>query len=82
MTMTANSCAPWTVGSTPPTLPLQRGGKRRPFFLGSLVSHSFWQQINEQLQSPLAVAGTGLLVCVSHGNWHCRASQRRQIDDL
>ena len=31
---------------------------------------------------PLAVAGTGLLGCHSHGNRHCRTSQRRQIDDL
>ncbi len=30
----------------------------------------------------LAWAGAGLLVCVFYGNWHCRASQRRQIDDL
>ena len=50
MTMTANPRAPWTVGSTPPTLPLQRGGKRRPFFLGSLVSPSFCQRITEPLQ--------------------------------
>ena len=57
MTMTANLRAPWTVGSTPPTLPLQRGGKRRPFFLGSPLvgSPSFCQRITEPLQSPTLV---------------------------
>ena len=50
MTMTATPRAPWTAGSTPPTLPLQRGGKRRPFFLGSLVSPSFCQRMSEHIQ--------------------------------
>ena len=30
---TAQPYAPWTRGSTPPGLPLQRGGKIEPFFL-------------------------------------------------
>ena len=55
MTRMATPRAPWTVGSTPPTLPLQRGGKQRPFFLGSLVSPSFCQRITEPLQSSTLV---------------------------
>ena len=39
MARTAKLRTPWTVGSTPPVLPLQRGGNRRPFFLSSPVFH-------------------------------------------
>ncbi len=35
MTGMANPRALWAFNSTPPTLPLQRGGKRRPFCPGS-----------------------------------------------
>ena len=67
MTSTAKPVAPSTVGSTPPALPLQRGGTRQPFFPGSflvvgllfcLTAHPAWalSQIPQPTAERIALA--------------------------